>query len=138
VVVVTGSARGFAQEISVREHRLQADEPTSVGGTDQGADPYSLLLSALGSCTSMTLGMYARRKNIPLENVTVRLQHSRIHAEDCEHCETPSGVLDRIEVSIELTGPLTPEQRGKLLAIADKCPVHRTLESEIDLQTSLI
>ena len=136
-VVVTGSAVGFLQEIRLGSHQLQADEPTAVGGTDRGPDPYSLLLASLGSCTSMTIAMYARRKNIPLESVTVRLKHSKVHADDCAHCETRTGRIDRIERTLELTGTLTEEQRASMLAIADKCPVHRTLVSEIDIVTTL-
>ncbi len=137
-VIVSGSALGFAQTVQAGSHQLQADEPVGVGGTDRGADPYSLLLSALGACTSMTIGMYARRKQFPLESVTVRLSHSKIHAEDCTHCETRTGRLDRIECHIELIGALTDEQRQACLTIASKCPVHRTLKSEIDIQTRLI
>jgi putative redox protein len=130
-VVVHGSAAGFRQEISIGPHRLTADEPA-------GPTPYDLLLAALGSCTSMTLGMYARRKAWPLEAVTVRLRHSRIHAEDCAECETKAAMLDRIECDIQLAGTLTDEQRAKLLEIAAKCPVHRTLVSEINIQTRLV
>jgi putative redox protein len=137
-VVVHGSAAGFAQEIIVRSHRLTADEPVEAGGTDSGPSPYDLLLSALGSCTSMTLGMYARRKSWPLESVTVRLRNSRIHAVDCAECETKEGMLDRIELDIELRGTLSAEQRSKLLEIANKCPVHRTLVSEINIRTRLV
>jgi uncharacterized OsmC-like protein len=136
-VVVSGSAAGFAQEIAVGRHRLLGDEPTSMGGTDTGPSPYDLLLAALGSCTSMTVALYARRKQWPLEAVTVELRHSRIHAADCESCETKEGRLDRIERQVELSGPLTQEQRARLLEIANKCPVHRTLTSEIDIQTRL-
>jgi putative redox protein len=134
-VVVRGSTAGFAQEIHAGRHRIVADEPLSVGGTDTGAAPYELLLAALGACTSMTLGMYARRKAWPLEEVTVHLRHSKIHAADCAACETTDGFLDRIERDIHLDGPLTAEQRSKLLEIADKCPVHRTLTSEIEIRT---
>ena len=137
-VVVHGSAAGFAQEIIVRSHRLTADEPVEAGGTDSGPSPYDLLLSALGSCTSMTLGMYARRKSWPLESVTVRLRNSRIHAVDCAECETKEGMLDRIELDIELAGTLSAEERSKLLEIANKCPVHRTLVSEINIRTRLV
>lgn len=137
-VVVHGSAAGFAQEITVGSHRLSSDEPVEAGGTDSGPSPYDLLLSALGSCTSMTLGMYARRKSWPLESVTVRLRNSRIHAVDCAECETKEGMLDRIELDIELRGTLSAEQRSKLLEIANKCPVHRTLVSEINIRTRLV
>jgi putative redox protein len=137
-VVVHGSAAGFAQEITVGSHRLSSDEPVEAGGTDSGPSPYDLLLSALGSCTSMTLGMYARRKSWPLESVTVRLRNSRIHAVDCAECETKEGMLDRIELDIELAGTLSAEQRSKLLEIANKCPVHRTLVSEINIRTRLV
>ena len=136
-VVVRGGAAGFAQEIVVGAHRLAADEPTSVGGTDTGPNPYDLLLASLGSCTSMTVALYARRKGWPLEAVTVRLRHSRIHAADCADCETREGMIDRIERDIELAGALTDEQRARLLEIADRCPVHRTLVSEIDIRTRL-
>jgi uncharacterized OsmC-like protein len=137
-VVVRGSAAGFAQEIQAARHRIVADEPASVGGTDTGPSPYDLLLAALGACTSMTVGMYARRKAWPLEEVAVHLRHSRIHATDCAECETNEGMLDRIERDIHFTGPLTDEQRSKLLEIANKCPVHRTLTSEIDIETRAI
>ena len=137
-VTVHGSAAGFAQQISVGPHRLVGDEPTSVGGTDLGPSPYDLLLAALGSCTSMTLAMYARRKRWPLEAVTVQLRHSRIHAADCEACETKEGFLDHIQRDVQLTGSLSEEQRARLLDIANKCPVHRTLASEIHVQTRLV
>jgi putative redox protein len=136
-VTVHGSAAGFAQVIAVGRHRLTGDESTSEGGTDTGPDPYDFLLVALGSCTSMTLTMYARRKRWPLEAVTVRLQHSRIHAVDCEECETTAGLLDHIDCDVELTGALDDEQRVRLLEIANRCPVHRTLTSEIHIQTRL-
>lgn len=137
-VVVHGSTAGFAQEIIAGSHLLTADEPVEAGGTDSGPSPYDLLLSALGSCTSMTLGIYARRKAWPLESVTVRLRSSRIHAVDCAECETKEGMLDRIELDIELVGALSVEQRSKLLEIANKCPVHRTLVSEINIRARLI
>ena len=137
-VTVHGSAAGFAQQISVGPHRLAGDEPASVGGTDVGPGPYDLLLAALGSCTSMTLAMYARRKRWPLEAVTVRLRHSRIHAADCESCETKEGSLDLIERDVELAGSLSEEQRVRLLEIANKCPVHRTLTAEVHIETRLV
>lgn len=134
-VVVRGSAAGFAQVIHAGRHRLAADEPASAGGTDTGPSPYDLLLAALGACTSITVGMYARRKAWPLDEVTVHLRHSKIHAADCAECETKEGMLDRIELDIHFNGSLTGEQRSKLLEIADKCPVHRTLTSEIKIAT---
>jgi len=137
VVVVRGSAKGFAQEVVIGPHRLTADEPAELGGTGSGPSPYELLLAALGACTSMTVAIYARRRQWPLEEVSVRMKHSKIHAEDCESCETKEGMLDRVESEIELTGELTPEQRAKLLEIAKKCPVRRTLTSEIDVRTRL-
>jgi len=133
-VVVHGSARSFRQEIVSGKHRLVADEPASAGGSDAGPDPYDYLLTALGVCTSMTVGLYARRKQFPLENVTVSLWHSRIYATDCEECETKEGMLDRIDIELELTGSLSPEQHAKLMEIAGKCPVHRTLTSEINIR----
>jgi uncharacterized OsmC-like protein len=138
IVIVRGSAAGFAQEIHAGPHSLHADEPASAGGTDTGPSPYDLLLAALGSCTSMTVAMYARRKGWPLEEVTVHLRHWKIHATDCAECETKEGMLDRIERDIHFAGPLTEEQRSKLLEIANKCPVHRTLTSEIDIVTRAV
>ena len=136
-VTVYGSAAGVAQQIAIGRHRLAGDEPTSVGGTDTGPTPYDLLLAALGSCTSMTLAIYARRKGWPLEAVTVRLRYSKIHAADCGECETREGLLDQIDREVELSGALSDEQRARLLEIADKCPVHRTLTSEIHIRTRL-
>jgi putative redox protein len=135
---VYGDAAGFTQEIVIGPHKLAADEPLSAGGCDTGPTPYDLLLAALGSCTSMTLSMYARRKGWPLESVMVRLSHSRVHASDCAECETRVGLLDHIHRDIALSGPLNDEQRARLLEIADKCPVHRTLTSEIVIETHLI
>ena len=137
-VVVRGSATGFAQEILAGPHRMIADEPVSAGGTDTGPSPYDFLLAALGACTSITVGMYARRKGWPLEEVTVHLRHSKIHASDCAECETKEGMLDRIERDIHFAGSLTTEQRSKLLEIANKCPVHRTLTSEIVVKTRAV
>lgn len=134
-VIVRGNASGFAQEIQIGSHHLTADEPLSAGGNDTGPSPYDLLLAALGSCTSMTISLYARRKGWPLQEVTVLLSHSKIYAADCAECETREGKIDRIEREIEMTGSLTAEQRFKLMEIADKCPVHRTLASEINIRT---
>jgi putative redox protein len=136
-VVVSGQAAGFAQEVTVGPHRLRADEPVAAGGTDTGPGPYDLLLAALGSCTSMTVAMYARRKQWPLEAVTVRLRHSKVYAADCADCDTKEGKLDQIEREIELAGALDAEQRARLLEIANRCPVHRTLTSEILIRTRL-
>lgn len=136
-VVVEGSAKAFLQDVTLRTHRLAVDEPASMGGTDRGATPYDLLLAALGSCTSMTIGLYARRKAWPLESVRVTLRHAKIHAADCSDCETKAGMLDRVECDIELVGSLDEPQRTRLLEIAKKCPVHRTLMAEISIQTRL-
>jgi putative redox protein len=136
-VTVRGSAAGFAQAIAIGRHRLTGDEPASAEGTDTGPNPYDFLLAALGSCMSMTVSIYARRKSWPLDAVTIRLRHSRVHAADCEQCETTNGLLDHIDCDVELTGVLSDEQRRRLLEIADKCPVHRTLTSEIHIQTRL-
>ena len=137
-VTVHGSAAGFAQEITIGPHRLVADEPLAVGGSDRGPGPHDLLIAALGACTSMTISLYARRKQWPLEAVTVKLRHSKIHAVDCEKCETKDGNLDRIERDVELHGALSEEQRDRLLDIANRCPVHKTLTSEIDIRTRLV
>jgi len=137
-VIVEGAGNAYRQDVTAGRHRLATDEPVTVGGTDAGPTSYDLLLAALGSCTSMTLGMYARRKGWPLETVRVRLRHSRIHASDCEDCETdPKAMIDRIDCEIELAGALDTAQRARLLEIADRCPVHRTLVAEVDIRTRL-
>lgn len=130
----TGNGK-FQQEVLSGPHRFLADEPVKVGGFDSGPGPYDLLLAGLGACTSMTLRLYAEHKKLPLEHISVRLMHSRIHAEDCLNCETKEGMIDRIDRNITMEGPLDAEQRKRLLEIADKCPVHRTLESEINIRT---
>ena len=133
-IVVRGGATDFQQQVTAGKHQLIADEPVSVGGGDAGPDPYDYLLTSLGVCTSMTVGFYARRNHLPLEKVTVSLWHWRIHARDCEDCETKDGMVDRIDVEVELTGPLSAEQHANLMEIAAKCPVHRTLTSEINIR----
>lgn len=136
-VVVRETRNGkFQQTVSVGPHQLVADEPIAAGGDDSGPGPYDYLLAGLGACTSMTMRMYADRKSLPLERVTVTLDHSKIHAEDCAECETRTGLLDQIERVISIEGALDAEQRKKLMEIADKCPVHRTLTSEIRIVTS--
>lgn len=113
-------------------HSFITDEPVAAGGEDAGPDPYTLMLAALGSCISMTLKLYARRKQWPLESVTVHLRQSRIHSKDCQECtQDQAGFVHRIERKVSITGPLSEEQRARLQEIAHKCPVHRTLTSEI-------
>jgi uncharacterized OsmC-like protein/fermentation-respiration switch protein FrsA (DUF1100 family) len=135
VVVRETRAGRFQQQVTVGRHRFLADEPVEAGGLDSGPGPYDLLLSALGACTAMTLRLYAERKALPLDRVTVRLSQAKIHAADCADCETREGMIDRIERAITLSGNLDEEQRRRLLEIADKCPVHRTLTSEVDIRT---
>ena len=137
VVVVSENGEGpYGQRITAGRHVLNADEPAPVG-QDTGPTPYDLLLAGLGACTSMTLRMYASRKQWPLESVTVTLRHSRIYAEDCADCATESGQLDRIDRVIRLEGALDAAQRRRLLEIADRCPVHRTLHSEVEVCTTI-
>jgi len=137
-VIVWGEGGTFAQQIAAGRHRLKGDEPDSVGGSDTGPSPYDFLLAALGSCTSMTVAMYARKRNWPLELVTVWLRHSKIYAADCAQCESKEGMLDRIERDVRFEGSLTAEQRSRLLEIANKCPMHRALTSEINIRTQLV
>jgi putative redox protein len=137
-VIVASVGAGFEQIMLNGRHTLRADEPIEKGGGDVGPGPYELLLMALGSCKSMTVHLYAQGKKWPLEQVIVRLRHERVYADDCAHCEDKKAMLDRIECRIEFTGPLDKEQRQRLVAIADKCPVHRTLTSRIDIRTALI
>ena len=128
----------FTQSISVGgRHSLTADEPPRLGGLDTGPTPYDLLLSGLGACTTMTMRMYAQRKGWPLDRASVTLHHDKIHAEDCEACETSSGKVDKIQRKIHLEGDLSAEQRARLLEIADKCPVHKTLHSEVRIESAL-
>jgi len=119
-------------------HALRADEPVAVGGGDAGPGPYELLLMALGSCTSMTVNMYAARKKWTLDQVVVRLRHERVHAEDCANCEDPTSMISRITCSIELIGSLDEAQRKHLIEIAKKCPVHRTLVNKIEIRPDLV
>lgn len=135
--VIVRSVGFLKQEITAGGHTLVADEPEAAGGSDAGPDPYSLLLAALGTCTAMTLQLYARHKKIPLERVEVSLSHDRIHAKDCQDCETKDGTIDRIERYISLTGDLTEEQKTRMLQIAQRCPVHKTLTSEISIKDHL-
>jgi uncharacterized OsmC-like protein/esterase/lipase len=125
----------FQQEILTGPHHLLADEPVKVGGLGSGPGPYDFLLAGLGACTSMTIRLYADFKKLPLENVSVRLSHGKIHAKDCETCDTKVSTLDHIDRAITLEGPLDDEQRKRLMEIADKCPVHKTLQSKIDIST---
>jgi putative redox protein len=136
VVTVRSRAPGpYTQSISAGSHILKADEPTSVGGADSGPNPYDLLLASLGACTAMTLRMYADRKGLPLTDVEVVLRHDRIHAADCDECDTQSGTVDHIDRAITLIGDLNADQRTSLFRIADRCPVHRSLTSEVHITT---
>jgi putative redox protein len=135
-VSVTETGEGkFQQVVQAGRHQFFADEPTSVGGLDTGPSPYDLLLASLGACTAMTLRLYAERKALPLDRVAVHLSHAKIHAVDCANCETKEGKIDRIDRAIGINGNLDEGQRQRLMEIADMCPVHRTLTSEIDIRT---
>jgi putative redox protein len=135
-VAETGTGT-YSQQITAGRHQLIADEPQPIGD-GAGPTPYDLLLAALGSCTSMTIRLYANKKGWPLEHVEVSLRHSRIHAEDCAECETKTGMINHIDRSITLVGDLDDAQRERLMAIAERCPVHQTLTSEINISTSLV
>jgi uncharacterized OsmC-like protein/alpha/beta superfamily hydrolase len=137
-VVVSETREGkFQQSVTIGPHHLLADEPVAAGGLDSGPSPYEWLIAGLGACTAMTLRLYAEQKKLPLQRVTVTLSHAKIHAADCETCETKEGMLDRIERTIAIEGALDAAQRARMLEIADRCPVHRTLTSEIDIRTTL-
>ena len=137
LVTVTEAGSGtFTREITAGQHRLVADEPRPIGD-DAGPTPYDLVLAGLGACTSMTVRMYADRKGWPLDEVRVTLRHSRIHAEDCAACETTKGWIDHIDIDVELVGDLDDAQRQRLMQIAERCPVHQTLTSEVDIATTL-
>ncbi|PSJ17785.1 bifunctional alpha/beta hydrolase/OsmC family protein [Nitrosomonas supralitoralis] len=137
VVIVRERDKKFTREILTQHHRLISDEPTALGGSDLGLNPYELLLAALGSCTSMTLRMYANHKQLDLQDIQVELQHSRIHAEDCVDCEKQMTLIDVMTRNIRLTGNLSDQQRARLLEIANKCPVHKTLQNKIHINTNL-
>jgi putative redox protein len=137
VVVAESPGFKFRQSIAAGSHPLTADEPKSVGGDDSGPTPYDLLLAGLGACTSMTIRMYAGHKGIALEGVRVELKHDKVHADDCKECERGASKIDRITRRIFLDGDLTRQQQDKILEIADKCPVHRTLHSKIRVETDL-
>lgn len=137
-VVKLESTINLQQLVTARRHALLTDEPVEAGGDDAGPTPYEFLLAALGGCTAMTLQLYARRKNMPLEKVAVELEESRVHAQDCRDCETTDGHITEIRRRIRLEGPLSPEQRQRLMEIAAKCPVHRTLTAEIKVRDELI
>ena len=133
-VTVHGSGSALVRTIQARSHRIAADEPVALGGNDAGPTPYDLVLAALGSCASITVTLYARRKGWSLEEVTVRLRHSRVHAVDCAECDTKEGHIDRIDWWFQFGGEVNADQRTRLLDIAQRCPVHRMLTSEVDIR----
>lgn len=135
VVWETGNGKFQQHAVVGGRHYLMADEPQDYGGLDSGPSPYELLLAGLGACTSMTLRMYAEHKKIPLEKVTVRLKHDKVHAVDCQDCDTQNGKVDVIEREVVMDGRLDVDTRARLLEIADKCPVHKTLHSEVKIVT---
>lgn len=136
-VTTVTSGKAFRTEVTAGTHQWISDEPESVGGGNEGPTPYDMLGAALGTCTGMTMGMYARHKQLPLESVTVTVNHDRVHADDCEECETKEGKVDRFRRTLHIEGDLDGAQRQRLKEIADRCPVHRTLENEIRIETEL-
>lgn len=136
-VTVSTAHEGFFTEVFANGHAMVADEPIKYGGTDRGPTPYDYLLAALGTCTGMTLQMYARLKKIPLQKAIVRLSHEKVHAKDCAACDASDGKIDRMEREVELIGDLSDEQRQRMLEIADRCPVHKTLHGEVEVVTQL-
>jgi putative redox protein len=137
-VTITSTDAPFEQSINAGPHHFVSDEPAAYGGADAGPNPYDLLLAALGACTSMTITVYARRKQWPLERVIIRLSHASVHAEDCVNCEDRARRIQRVERQITLVGALTEEQRARLLQVAELCPVHKTLSGTLDLRTQLV
>jgi putative redox protein len=138
-VIVASTGTGLYEQVLLDgRHSLRADEPVAVGGGDAGPSPYELLLMALGSCTSMTINLYATRKKWALDQVVVRLRHERVYADDCVNCEDPKSKIDRIWCSIQLIGTLDEAQRNRLIEIAKQCPVHRTLTNKIEIRTDLV
>lgn len=137
-VIVHGTGRNFVQEISAGDHQFRADEPISFGGTDVAPDPHDYLMASLGACTSMMVGLQARKRRWPLHDINVSLRHSRIKAKDCDECLSEDGMIDRIEVAVELTGPLTAEQRSELMKTAATCPIHLALKGEINVRLSAV
>jgi uncharacterized OsmC-like protein/alpha/beta superfamily hydrolase len=137
-VIVRELDKNFTREILTQQHRFISDEPIKLGGSDLGANPYELLLAALGSCTSMTLRMYANHKKLDLESIEVTLRHGRVHLDDCAKCDEKNTLIDKIHREIRLVGQLNEDQRKRLLEIADRCPVHKTLMNEIVVETKLI
>lgn len=134
-VSVESASPDFLENVSAGRHELQADEPLSGGGQDTAPTPYELLLSALGACKVITLRMYAKRKGWPLQGVQINLSHEKVHAEDSANCASGGSLIDQIDVEIKLQGELSAEQRGILLGIAEKCPIHRTLNSQVLIRT---
>jgi putative redox protein len=137
-VTVESAAPKYLENIAAGRHVLHADEPVSAGGQDAAPTPYDLLLAALGACKVVTLRMYAERKRWPLQAVHVNLSHAKVHAEDCVNCASDGSLIDHIEVEIRLVGELSEEQRRTLLAIAEKCPVQRTLTSRLQIRTRAV
>ena len=136
-VVVSGPTTGFRTEVEVGGHRLVVDEPIAVGGADDGPTPYEFLLAGLGACTAMTLRLYADRRKWPLERARISLRHRKVHAQDCVDCVTKPARMDVVDRVITLEGALTEEQRAKLLEIAERCPVHQTLQGKMQVNTQL-
>lgn len=138
IIAASAGTGAFRQLMTDGRHVLLGDEPVAVGGDDAGPGPYELLLMALGSCTSMTINLYAARKKWPLEQVVVRLRQERVHVDDCANCEKSDAMLYRIEKSVELIGSLDEVQRARLHEIGERCPVHRTLTSKIEIRSTRV